>query len=82
MFQVLEEETREYIQQAPTLAPNQPRTLMDNLTSWNVYGLNWLIKKAEVKLFLQSNKVGLMGLLETKVKVKNVEKVAASIFHG
>ncbi|KAJ8419453.1 hypothetical protein Cgig2_030899 [Carnegiea gigantea] len=55
---------------------------MDNLTSWNVRGLNWPNKQAEVKLFLQSNKVGLVGLLETKVKVKNIEKVAASIFHG
>jgi len=55
---------------------------MDNLTSWNVRDLNWENKQAEVKLFLQSNKIGLVGLLETKVKVKNVEKVAASIFHG
>ena len=44
---------------------------MDNIVSWNIRGLN------------QPNKqVGMIGLLETKVKESNVSKVAGKTFLG
>ncbi|KAJ8421531.1 hypothetical protein Cgig2_033905 [Carnegiea gigantea] len=45
-----------------------PLTLMDNISAWNVKSLNWPNKQVDVHLFLHDNKVGLVGLLETKVK--------------
>ena len=55
---------------------------MTSIASWNVRGLNWPNKQEDVKLFLQQNNVGLIGLLETKVKRQNVGKIAANIFRG
>ena len=52
---------------------------MDNVVAWNIRGLNWPHKQVDVSIFLHSNKVGLIGLLETKVKEKNVEKIAAKV---
>ena len=53
---------------------------MDNIASWNIRGLNWPNKQEDVKIFLHSNKIGLVGLLETKIKEKNIQKVAARMF--
>lgn len=55
---------------------------MDKISAWNVRGLNWPNKQVDVQLFLHANKVGLVGLLETKAKKKNVDKVAAHVFLG
>ena len=55
---------------------------MDNLVAWYIRGLNWPNKQVDVNIYLQLNKVGLIGLLETKVKLNNVEKVAAKVFPG
>ena len=55
---------------------------MDHIASWNVRGLNWPHKQEEVKIFLHSNNIGLVCLLETKVKLRNVEKIAANTFPG
>ena len=55
---------------------------MSNVIAWNIRGLNWPNKQVDVHLFLQLNNVGLIGLLETKVKIQNVEKVAAQVFPG
>jgi len=55
---------------------------MTHIASWNVRGLNWPNKQEDVKFFLQLHNVGLIGLLETKVKNQNVEKSAANIFRG
>ena len=55
---------------------------MNNVVSWNIRGLNWPNKQVDVHIFLQTNKLGLIGLLETKVKEKNVEKVATHVFPG
>ncbi|KAJ8419240.1 hypothetical protein Cgig2_034176 [Carnegiea gigantea] len=38
--------------------------------------------QVDVNIFLHLNKVGLIGMFETKVKKKNVEKVAAKVFPG
>ena len=56
--------------------------LMTSIASWNVRGLNWPNKQEDVKLFLQLNNIGLIGLLETKVKSQNVCKIAENIFTG
>jgi len=55
---------------------------MNNVISWNIRSLNWPNKQVDVHIFLQTNNVGLIGLLKTKVKIKNVEKVAAQVFPG
>ena len=52
----------------------------DSIVCWNIKGLNWPNKLEDVKIFLYNNKVGLVGLLETKVKKHNVSKVAAKVF--
>lgn len=47
--------------------------------SWNIRGLNKPFKQKEFKSFLLTNKVVLMGCLETKVRVKGVEKVKRNL---
>jgi len=59
-----------------------PPPPMANLSSWNIQGLNWPNKQEEVKLFLHSHSIGVICLMETKVKLQNVEKVAAETFPG
>jgi len=41
---------------------------MGSLLSWNVRGLNGPNKQKEVKLLCNQEQVGLVGLLETKLK--------------
>ncbi|KAJ8420905.1 hypothetical protein Cgig2_013562 [Carnegiea gigantea] len=41
---------------------------MDSIASWNIRCLNWPNKQEDVKIFLHINKVGFIGLLETKIK--------------
>ena len=55
---------------------------MDSIVCWNVRGLNWPNKQEDLKIFLFNHKVGLVGLLETKVKEHNTKKVADAIFQG
>ena len=55
---------------------------MDRVCSWNVRGLNWLNKQEDIKIFLQEKRIGIIGLLETKVKERNVDKIAARLFQG
>lgn len=47
--------------------------------SWNIRGLNEPFKKKELKTFLLTNKVVLIGCLETKVKANKAEKVKKKI---
>ena len=54
--------------------------LMANVICWNIRGLNWPTKQDDVNIFLHSNKVGMIGLLEIKIKLKNVEHTATHIF--
>ena len=53
---------------------------MANIASWNIRGLNWPNKQEDVKLFLHNNSIGLVRLLETKIKLQNVQKVASNLF--
>jgi len=56
--------------------------LMAKICSWNIRGLNWPNTQEDIKLFLHEKNIGFVGLLETKVKERNIEKVAQNIFHG
>ncbi|KAL9227740.1 hypothetical protein vseg_003392 [Gypsophila vaccaria] len=49
---------------------------------WNVRGLNSLAKQKKIKWFLHSNKVELFGLLETRVKSNNMNKVVPNVCCG
>ena len=53
---------------------------MDNIVSWNIRGLNWQNKQEDLRFFLHINKVGLIGLMETKIKLENDNKIAARAF--
>jgi len=55
---------------------------MTRICSWNIRGLNWPNKQEDVKLFLHEKNIGLVGLLETKVKEKNVEKITNKLLQG
>lgn len=55
---------------------------MANILCWNIRRLNWPNKQEDVRLFLQTNQVGLVGLIETKVKEKNVSHIATRTFPG
>lgn len=49
---------------------------MDNIVSWNVRGLNDPNKQKGVKTFCIRNQVGLVCMMETKVRQRNFPKVA------
>ena len=55
---------------------------MANIMSWNIRGLNWPNKQEDVKIFLHSHHVGLVGLLETNIKEKNINSIAARTVPG
>lgn len=46
------------------------------ISSWNVRGLNDPLKQSEIKKFLRRNKVDIAGLVEVKVRLNKIEKVA------
>ncbi|KAL9241821.1 hypothetical protein vseg_015885 [Gypsophila vaccaria] len=52
---------------------------MVNIGFWNVRGLNNLTKQKEINWFLRNNKVELFGLLETRVRSTNMNKVLANL---
>ncbi|KAL2922978.1 Trigger factor [Bienertia sinuspersici] len=55
---------------------------MDKIISWNVRGANNLDKQIGIRSFLQTQGVGLVGLLETKVKPHNLGSLYKRIFDG
>lgn len=55
---------------------------MVNMLCWNVRGLNGPIKQKEVKLLCNIENVGLVGLLETKIKINKIEEIARKMFDG
>lgn len=52
-----------------------PQLQMDSLACWNVRGMNKSSRKIDIKSFLLSNKVYLVGLLETRISFHNRNKV-------
>ncbi|XP_062074999.1 uncharacterized protein LOC133779009 [Humulus lupulus] len=55
---------------------------MDRIISWNVRGINKRHKQEEVKKLIFAMKVGLVGLLETKVQAHNLGSVYVNMFVG
>jgi len=53
---------------------------MNNIACWNIHGLNWPNKQEDVKIFLYDKKIRLVGLLETKTKEQNVQRVTNMLF--
>ena len=49
---------------------------------WNVRGMNKRYKQKEIKLLLLQNKVTMAGLIETRVKEKNMKTVRKRIVPG
>ena len=45
-----------------------------NIGCWNIRGLNKTYKQQEVRSFVLTNKVSLMGIVENKVRVQEVSK--------
>lgn len=50
-----------------------------SLGFWNVRGLNKPSKMHEIKWFLHNNKLGLFGLLETRVKACNTDRISTRL---
>ncbi|XP_056687882.1 uncharacterized protein [Spinacia oleracea] len=53
---------------------------MDRVLAWNVRGLNSTQKQDEVKHFIQKYAVGLVGILEHKVKLSNLGRLYQRVF--
>ena len=59
-----------------------PPQAMYRILSWNVRGLNSPKKQMDVKKFIQHHSIGLVRLLETKVKASNFENLYQKVFDG
>ncbi|XP_062093959.1 uncharacterized protein LOC133799992 [Humulus lupulus] len=57
-----------------------PLSLMDRILCWNVRGINSQHKHREIKQLINSKRVRLVSLLETKVKNKNMGSLYSSLF--
>ncbi|XP_062074858.1 uncharacterized protein LOC133778853 [Humulus lupulus] len=55
---------------------------MDKVISWNVQGINNQQKQRLVKQFIASQRVGLVGLLETRVKAQKLGALYLNLFAG
>lgn len=55
--------------------------IMDKVLVWNIRG-NDPNKQRDLKLFCHENKIGLCGLVETKIKVNKVNSVLLKLFSG
>ncbi|XP_074305114.1 uncharacterized protein LOC141640053 [Silene latifolia] len=52
------------------------------IATWNIRGFNEPLKQAEVKNFIRTNHIDLLGILETRVKIKNVKKIHNQYFNN
>ncbi|XP_074300965.1 uncharacterized protein LOC141632305 [Silene latifolia] len=52
------------------------------LSSWNIRGLNKLVKQIEVNKFLTQNKLDIIGILETRVKENKSQRILRNKFRG
>ena len=55
---------------------------MDKVMCWNVRGLNQREKQQAVKKMILAHQVGLVGLLETRVKVFKLGALYLNLFQG
>ncbi|XP_010683854.1 uncharacterized protein LOC104898461 [Beta vulgaris subsp. vulgaris] len=58
------------------------QSLMDRVVVWNVRGINSLQKQHSVRNFLNTESLGLVCLLETKVKPRNMGALYTNVFRG
>lgn len=49
---------------------------------WNVRGCNKTIKQKEIRVLLQSQKISIAALLETRVKIENSKKIMEKVGRG
>lgn len=52
------------------------------LSTWNVRGLNHPSTIGEVKKYLRNNKISFIGILETKFKTGNKDKIRKKFIDG
>ena len=55
---------------------------MDRLLCWNVWGINNIRKQADVRNYIHSLSLGIVCLLETKVKAANLGSLYQRVFLG
>ena len=55
---------------------------MDRILTWNVRGINGVQKQIEVRSFIHQQYVGLVGLLESKIKASNLGSLYQRMFSG
>lgn len=53
-----------------------------NWVFWNIRCVSKRYKQKEVKVYIKVNKIKLVGLIETKVKEKNAQRIAKAIAPG
>ncbi|XP_074307797.1 uncharacterized protein LOC141642767 [Silene latifolia] len=53
---------------------------VNNISSWNIRGCNDPLKQQEIRDFLWSNKLDILGVLETRVKKKNADNIIKNKF--
>lgn len=58
------------------------QTQMINLTCWNIRMLNGLHKQLKVRNFIDMNKLYLVVMVETKVRVNNIDAVTQFVFRN
>lgn len=49
---------------------------------WNIRGVNKRYKQKKVIKYIRSNKIKLIGLVKTKVKEENAQKISKYIMSG
>lgn len=55
---------------------------MIKIASWNVRGLNSPLRQREVKDFIKNMNIGLIGLLEVKIRENNFKNIARRVFRN
>ena len=45
------------------------------ISNWNIRGLNQPLKQIEISKFILANDLGVLGILETKVRLQNHNKI-------
>lgn len=52
------------------------------ISSWNIRGFNDTLKQQEVVAFIRENKLDILGLMETKIKVDKKNKLIQKLFQN
>ena len=49
------------------------------ISSWNIRGLNQSLKQIEISKFILANELDVLGILETKVRMHNLDKIKKAL---